>query len=175
MTENEKLQFHLLDGNGKACGVFDYAVQEYIKEHYRMFFLAGTPYFYEGGAYKIDKSGARLKTIIKGLILPRFIKSTTITRIYQLFLQDYELEKNYEEINHFPEHWIPFRDCMYDARTQECFSHNPDYYCINQIPWDFPKGEFTGKETEKFLADSMSIEDKKTIQDIINICISICS
>ena len=31
MTENEKLQFHLLDGNGKACGVFDYAVQEYIK------------------------------------------------------------------------------------------------------------------------------------------------
>lgn len=123
MTENEKLQFHLLDGNGKACGVFDYAVQEYIKEHYRMFFLAGTPYFYEGGAYKIDKSGARLKTIIKGFILPRFIKSTTITRIYQLFLQDYELEKNYEEINHFPEHWIPFRDCMYDARTQECFSH----------------------------------------------------
>lgn len=100
MTENEKLQFHLLDGNGKACGVFDYAVQEYIKEHYRMFFLAGTPYFYEGGAYKIDKSGARLKTIIKGFILPRFIKSTTITRIYQLFLQDYELEKNYEEINH---------------------------------------------------------------------------
>lgn len=172
MTENEKLQFHLLDGNGKACGVFDYAVQEYIKEHYRMFFLAGTPYFYEGGAYKIDKSGARLKTIIKGFILPRFIKSTTITRIYQLFLQDYELEKNYEEINHFPEHWIPFRDCMYDARTQECFSHNPDYYCINQIPWDFPKGEFTGKETEKFLADAMSIEDKKTIFQYLGLCMT---
>lgn len=172
MTENEKLQFHLLDGNGKACGVFDYAVQEYIKEHYRMFFLAGTPYFYEGGAYKIDKSGARLKTIIKGFILPRFIKSTTITRIYQLFLQDYELEKNYEEINHFPEHWIPFRDCMYDARTQECFSHNPDYYCINQIPWDFPKGEFTGKEIEKFLADAMSIEDKKTIFQYLGLCMT---
>ena len=29
MTENEKLQFHLLDGNGKAYGVFDFGqIQE---------------------------------------------------------------------------------------------------------------------------------------------------
>lgn len=61
---------------------------------------------------------------------------------------------------------------MYDARTQECFSHNPDYYCINQIPWDFPKGEFTGKETEKFLADAMSIEDKKTIFQYLGLCMT---
>ena len=73
MTDAEKMQFHLLDGNGRPCGVFDFAVQEYIKQHYKMFFLAGTPYFYENGAYKIDKSGTRLKTIIKGLILPRFV------------------------------------------------------------------------------------------------------
>lgn len=106
MRNDEKLQFHLLDGNGRPCGVFDYAIQEFIKEKHKLFILAGTPYFYENGAYKIDKSGTRLKTLIKGCILPRFIKSTTITRIYQLFLQDYELEKNYEEINQFPEYWM---------------------------------------------------------------------
>ena len=94
MNDSEKLQFHLLDGQGRPYGVFDYAVQEYIKEHHKLFILAGTPYFYECGAFKIDKSGTRLKTFIKGCILPRFIKSTTITRIYQLFLQDYEIEKS---------------------------------------------------------------------------------
>ena len=47
MNDSEKLQFHLLDGQGRPCGVFDYAVQEYIKEHHKLFILAGTPYFYE--------------------------------------------------------------------------------------------------------------------------------
>lgn len=69
MTDAEKMQFHLLDGNGRPCGVFDFAVQEYIKQHYKIFFLAGTPYFYENGAYKIDKSGTRLKTLIKKILL----------------------------------------------------------------------------------------------------------
>lgn len=66
MRNDEKLQFHLLDGNGRPCGVFDYAIQEFIKEKHKLFILAGTPYFYENGAYKIDKSGTRLKTLIKG-------------------------------------------------------------------------------------------------------------
>lgn len=61
MRNDEKLQFHLLDGNGRPCGVFDYAIQEFIKEKHKLFILAGTPYFYENGAYKIDKSGTRLK------------------------------------------------------------------------------------------------------------------
>ena len=151
MNDSEKLQFHLLDGQGRPCGVFDYAVQEYIKEHHKLFILAGTPYFYECGAFKIDKSGTRLKTFIKWCILPRFIKSTTITRIYQLFLQDYEIEKSYEEINQFPEHWIPFKDCMYDVKTGQQYPHKPEYFCINQIPWNFPESETVGTETEKFL------------------------
>lgn len=172
MRNDEKLQFHLLDGNGRPCGVFDYAIQEFIKEKHKLFILAGTPYFYENGAYKIDKSGTRLKTLIKGCILPRFIKSTTITRIYQLFLQDYELEKNYEEINQFPEYWIPFKDCMYDVKTEERLSHKPEYYCINQIPWNFPEGESIGVETEKFLSSAMNAEDRKTIFQYLGLCMT---
>ena len=172
MRNDEKLQFHLLDGNGRPCGVFDYAIQEFIKEKHKLFILAGTPYFYENGAYKIDKSGTRLKTLIKGCILPRFIKSTTITRIYQLFLQDYGLEKNYEEINQFPEYWIPFKDCMYDVKTEERLSHKPEYYCINQIPWNFPEGESIGVETEKFLSSAMNAEDRKTIFQYLGLCMT---
>lgn len=172
MNDSEKLQFHLLDGQGRPCGVFDYAVQEYIKEHHKLFILAGTPYFYKCGAFKIDKSGTRLKTFIKGCILPRFIKSTTITRIYQLFLQDYEIEKSYEEINQFPEHWIPFKDCMYDVKTGQQYPHKPEYFCINQIPWNFPESETVGTETEKFLSSAMSPEDEKTIFQYLGLCMT---
>lgn len=164
MEDSQKLQFHLLDGNGKPCGVFDNAILEFIKENYNLFFLAGTPYFYEAGAYKADSSGARLKTLIKNMIFPRLIRSTTITRIYQLFLMDFELEKSYEEINQFPKHWIPFRNCMVDGKTREIYPHKPEYFCINQIPWDYePEKQCTGEITENFFASAMSKDDRKTI------------
>ena len=89
------LQFHLLDGKGRPCCVFDDAILRYIKDNYNLFFLAGTPYHYTDGVYKADFSGARLKTLIKGLLYARFVKSTTLTRVYQLFAMDYELEIRY--------------------------------------------------------------------------------
>ena len=61
---------------------------------------------------------------------------------------------------------------MYDARTEERFPHSPDYFCINQIPWDFPEGEFTGNETEKFLSSSTSAEDRKTIFQYLGLCMT---
>lgn len=33
MDDSFKLKFHLLDGKGKPCGVFDDAILRYIKEH----------------------------------------------------------------------------------------------------------------------------------------------
>ena len=117
LDDSFKLQFHLLDGKGRPCGVFDDAILRYIKDNYNLFFLAGTPYHYTDGVYRTDFSGARLKTLIKSLLYTRFIKSTTLTRVYQLFAMDYELEKTYEEINQYPKHWIPFKNCMLDAKT----------------------------------------------------------
>ena len=90
MDDSFKLQFHLLDGKGRPCGVFDDAILRYIKDNYNLFFLAGTPYHYTDGVYRTDFSGARLKTLIKSLLYTRFIKSTTLTRVYQLFAMDYE-------------------------------------------------------------------------------------
>lgn len=137
MDDSFKLKFHLLDGKGKPCGVFDDAILRYIKENYNLFFIAGTPYHYTDGVYRADFSGAKLKTLIKSLILPRFVKSTTITRIYQLFAMDFELEKRYEEINQYPVQWIPFKNCFLDSKTGETYEHKPEYYCINQIPWNY--------------------------------------
>lgn len=176
MDDSFKIQFHLLDGHGKPCGVFDNAVFEYIKNNYNLFFLAGTPYFYSDGVFKADFSGTRLKTLIKSLIFPRFIKSTTITRIFQLFAMDFDLEKSYEEINQFPKSWIPFKNCMVDGETGETHEHSPQYYCINQIPWDYdPDGKCQGIETEKFFKSAMSEADRKTILQYLGLCMTRCN
>lgn len=173
MEDSQKLQFHLLDGNGRPCGVFDNAILEYVKQNNNLFFLAGTPYFYEAGAYKADFSGARLKTLIKSMIFPRLIRSTTITRIYQLFLMDFELEKSYEETNQFPKHWIPFKNCMVDGRTGEIHVHKPEYFCINQIPWSYmPEEECSGEITEKFFKSAVSKDDRKTIFQYLGLCMT---
>lgn len=173
MEDSQKLQFHLLDGNGKPCGVFDNAILEFIKENYNLFFLAGTPYFYEAGVYKADSSGARLKTLIKNMIFPRLIRSTTITRIYQLFLMDFELEKSYEGVNRFPKHWIPFKNCMVDGKNGEIHTHKPEYFCINQIPWDYePEKTCSGETTEKFFTSAMSKDDRKTIFQYLGLCMT---
>lgn len=176
LDDSFKLKFHLLDGKGKPCGVFDDAILRYIKETQNLFFMAGTPYHYVHGTYAADFSGSRLKTLIRELILPRFIKSTTITRIYQLFAMDYELEKTYEEINQYPKYWIPFKNCMLDTKTGEVHEHKPEYYCINQIPWNFePDKEYTGIETEKFFKSAMSAEDRKTILQFLGLCMTRCN
>ena len=176
MDDSFKLRFHLLDGKGKPCGVFDDEILRYIKDNYNLFFLAGTPYHYTDGVYKADFSGARLKTLIKGLLYARFVKSTTLTRVYQLFAMDYELEKTYEEINHYPKHWIPFRNCMLDAKTGEVHEHKPKYCCINQIPWDYkPDKEYVGIETEKFFKSAMSAEDRRTILQFLGLCMTRCN
>lgn len=176
MDDSFKLKFHLLDGKGKPCGVFDDAILRYIKENYNLFFIAGTPYHYTDGVYRADFSGAKLKTLIKSLILPRFVKSTTITRIYQLFAMDFELEKRYEEINQYPVQWIPFKNCFLDSKTGETYEHKPEYYCINQIPWNYePDREYCGIETEKFFKSAMSTEDRKTIFQYLGLCMTRCN
>ena len=178
MTDKEKLKFHLIDGKGNPCGVFDYEIVEFIKDNNNIFVMGGTPYFYEKGLYRIDKTGARLKTAIKSCILPKFIKSTTITRIYQLFLQDYELEKNYNDINKYPEYWIPFKNFMFDVKNNHIVQHDPKYFCINQIPWDLPMDlsdelkKDEGKETENFLKNAMSAEDRKTLLQYLGLCMT---
>lgn len=176
MDESFKIQFHILDNKGRPVGVFDDAILDYVKKNYNIFFMAGTPYFYSGGVFNADYSGARLKTLIKGMIVRRLIKSTTITRVYQLFAMDYELEKTYDEVNQYPKHWIPFKNCMFDSKTGQTYEHKPEYLCINQIPWNYePDKEYSGEVTEKFFASAMSAEDRKTILQFLGLCMTRCN
>ncbi len=146
------MQFHHVAENGKLTGVYHNAIFEYIKSTYNILVCGGTPYIYDGGYYKVDMSGAKLKSIIRQLIYPQFIKSTTINNIYTLFLQDIELEVSFEELNNYPSYWICFQNGMYDTKAKELRPHNPKYRAINQIPHKYePNAKYEGKKTEEYL------------------------
>lgn len=133
-------------------GVFDDEIYKRIIETNNLFVYGKTVYIYQDGYYKQDANGCILKTIIRNLLLPEYVKSGTIERIYRLFLQDIELQKEFEELNCYPKHWICFKNGMYDTKTGELFEHNPKYFCINQIPHVFKKTEPKRKEAmENFL------------------------
>ena len=144
-------KFHHHNANGEATGVFDFAIFEHIKANYNIFVCGGTPYIYQEGFYRADVSGARLKTIIRELIYPQFIKARTINNIYMLFLQDMSLEMDFEQLNNYPSHWICFRNGMYDAKKQELLPHSPKYMAINQIPHNFSTKCCKGEKIEEYL------------------------
>lgn len=146
------MQFHLVTENGKITGVYHNSIFEHIKGRYNIFVCGGTPYIYCNGYYKADISGARLKSIIRSLIYPQFVKSTTINNIYALFLQDITIEKSFEELNSYPAYWICFENGMYDCRTKQLLPHNPKYLCINQIPHKYVPGtKCNGRMIEEYL------------------------
>lgn len=154
-TEGKTLdlsQFHLVNTKGIPTGVFDEAIFQYIKQQQDLFVCGGTVYIYDGGYFKADSSGARLKTMISKLIYPQFIKSTTLKRIYDRFLCDISLEVPFEELNCYPVHWICFENGMYDCKEKRLIPHSPRYKAINQIPHEYkPDAVHKGKRTEEFL------------------------
>lgn len=140
-------RFHHLNGKGDPTSVYDFEIFEYLKEINSLFILGGVPYLYEGGAYFPDISGAKLKTMIRSLIYPQFVRAATINRIYELFLGAAELEIKSDDLNNYPPEWINFQNGFYDAVNRRMIPHDPKYRAVNQIPHEFhPEKETTGGE-----------------------------
>lgn len=127
-------QFHLLDQNGNPRAPFDYVIAEHIKKNYDLFVMDGRPYLYRSGAYISDENGTALKKVIKSYLYPEFIKSRYINAIFILLLEDADLQRSNDNINLYDNTWICFKDCMLDVKTMETHSHDPKYFCVNQIP-----------------------------------------
>ena len=145
-------RFHLKDGRGNPKGVYDVAIFNHLCEEMDLFILGGVPWIYEGGAYRADVSGAVLKSRIRELILPEFIKSTTIKRVYDLFISAAELQATYEDLNAYPASWICFRNGFYDPISRKMIPHDPRYKAVNQLPHEFdPEAHPDGKAVEAWL------------------------
>lgn len=176
VTKSNKLdlmQFHLIADNGKITGVFHAAIFEFIKRSYDIFVCGGTPYIYDNGYFKADVSGARLKSIIRSMIYPKFIKSTTINNIYALFLQDIELEVAFDSLNDYPAQWICFKNGMYDAISGKMIPHNPKYKAVNQIPHKYePSAVYKGKNIDDYLDFICDEDSKEMLLQFMGYCLT---
>lgn len=174
MTYEEKLKFHLTDKNGKPTGVFDLKIFEHIKQTQHLFICGGNPYIYRNGYYNFDLGGVILKTLIRDHIIDTFVKSNTITRVYNLFFQDETLQKDFEEIySNYPHYMINFKNCMYDARNGKIYKHTWKCLCINQIPHNYTPDEDhgNGDAIEEYLNFSVpDPEDREMLLQYIGLC-----
>lgn len=173
-VKSDKARFHLFNDKGRATGVFDYEIHKYLKETQHILILGKIPYIYKDGAYKADLSGAILKTMIRKLIYSQFVRSTTVKRIYDLFIDDAELQTTYEDLNQYPPEWICFRNGFFDPVHKCVLPHNPKYKAINQIPYDYdpeadPEGE-TVKEWLDFITPKP--DDREMLLQFAGYCLT---
>lgn len=163
------------NSKGEVIGVKDCMVEEIIKYDYPIFILGGIPYLYDRGVFTADKTGALLKSIIKKHLPINQMKSTVINRIYNLFLQDYDIEISEEELNQYPSTCIPFKDCLYDVLTGEIQEYKPEYLVINRIPYNYADVISFKNENgiDRFLEQALLPEDKKTVLEFFGNCLSI--
>lgn len=155
-------RFHLKNEQGKITGVYDFAIFSEIIKTNDMFVLGGTPFIYDGGYFKADSNGAILTSMIRRYIYPQYIKSTTIKRIYDLFIKAVELQAKFEDLNTYPEHWVPFQNGFYDPITQRIVKHDPRYKAINQLPIQFhPEEKQPGAYMEEWLHFALEKDDNR--------------
>ena len=167
-------RFHLYDKSGNVKGVYDNEVFQYLTTAFDMFVLGGVPYLYADGVYRADESGARLKTMIRKLILPQFVKSTTIKRIYDLFIGAAELQVSYEDLNQYPQSWINFQNGFYDPVTRQMIPHNPAYRATVQIPHSFdPDAQTEGQALEAWLRFAIPDgDDREMLLEYAGLCLT---
>ena len=160
---DDLLYFHLVNQKtGNITGVFDIRIKDYIKEHYSMFMIGKLPYIYDHGYYKPDYTGAKLKSLISSFIYPAYIKSTTIKRIYELFVSDYELQISYDDLNNYNDRLINFKNGMFDPVHWKMLKHDPKYKSINQIPFRFyPDNKPERNEIDDFLEAAIPDNDDR--------------
>ena len=167
-------QFHMIDEKGRNKGAHHFAIYQYIKANHDIFVLGRVPYLYEGGVFRADPTGAKLQTMIRGLIYPTFIRSRTLKDIYDLFITDYDLQVTAEDLNAYSPHWINFTNGFYDPIAKKMIPHDPKYRAVNQIPFAYdPDGEPEGTLIREWLTGICETdEDREMLLEYLGYCLT---
>lgn len=162
-SENAPLdqnQFINFSKDGRITGVRDIAVVRYLMETMCMFVMGRELYIYRDGCYYLDQDGIKVKAVVSKLIPEKFITFRCLSAVYNLLIEQQELQKSLEELNAYPPWWINFKNGMFDVREGKLRKHKPEYLSINQIPhaldMEIRKNlDEAGKNTSRFLNDAM--------------------
>lgn len=169
-------EFHFMkegkSGEAGANGAFDSKIRKHLLQHNDIFVCA-YPYIYENGAYQPDYNGTKLKAIIEKYLYPKYQKNNVIRQIYNLIIDTDAVQRSFENLNQYPETYINFQDCMLDVGTMKEIPHSPDFYAINQLPfeWRKIKAAKEGTEIEKFFNFIFtSPDDRKMVLEYVGLC-----
>lgn len=170
-------QFHILDDYGRVKGPFDFRIREDIEKRNQLFVLGDVLYIYHHGVFRPDER-KEVKKAIENRLYKEFIRSTTIDRIFRLFLLDANLTVMPDELNQFPDSWINFRNGFYDAATGEFHPHKDElarkYFAVNQLPHDFdPDARPDGSLIEDWLQFAFpDDDDREMLLEFLGYCMT---
>lgn len=131
------------DSNGKKFpkDIIDVLICEHIQTEHKIMVMEGQPYIYQGGVYKLDPDGLKIKQLIQEHIYQDLIKSARIEQCFKLLVSDPKLHHDLGEVNKHPKEWVNCINGMLDAKSMKLYQHSPDYMSVNQIPLEYIPGE----------------------------------
>ncbi len=88
----------------------------YLMETMCMFVMGRELYIYRDGCYYLDQDGIKVKAVVSKLIPEKFITFRCLSAVYNLLIEQQELQKSLEELNAYPPWWINFKNGMFDVR-----------------------------------------------------------
>lgn len=169
-------EFHFMkegkSGEAGATGAFDSKIRKHLLQHNDIF-VCGCPYIYKSGTYQPDYNGTKLKAIIEKYLYPKYQKNNVIRQIYNLIIDTDAVQRSFENLNQYPETYINFQDCMLDVATMKEIPHSPEFYAINQLPFEWRKIKAVkeGTEIEKFFDFIFtSPDDRKMVLEYVGLC-----
>ena len=130
-------RFHRFNEQGKRIGVLDVEIVDYLIQTVPFFVIGSIPYIYNQGCYQEDSNGIILKSYIQKLLFRDCIKSTIIQGVYNLLMNQPDVQRSFSDLNNQPSHWINFKNGYFNVKEWKMIAHDTKYLMINQIPFSF--------------------------------------
>ena len=114
-------------------------IADFVVLEHKMIVVNQEVYIYddETGVYLCDYKGTEVKKHIRDNLEREFIEDKLINAIYNLILSDSRIQVSESRLNNRPKHWIHFLNGYYDHKTESFIAHNPDYFEIGVVPWEY--------------------------------------
>jgi len=165
----------LLFGEGKRRGeLLVREIVEFIKQKCRFITVRDSTgrlphiYAYEDGYYKLfgeDLIVQQLKKILNNQAIP--YKTRYKTEILDYIKTENVVDR--DEINP-PKHLLNLNNGIYNIDTKRLIPHNPNYYFLYKIPWDYkPKAKCP--KVMKYLESTLKPEFIELTQEIFGYCL----
>lgn len=170
-------RFHRFNDNGRPVGVLDLEIVDHLLKKIPFFVLKEIPFVYQGGVYREDTSGIRLKAEIQKLVYRNLVTSPVLNRIYALLITQPSVQKQLHDLYNQPPEWINFKNGFYDPVSRTMHPHDPKYLVLNQIPHRFDpedKGDGPdGAAIRAFLESSIpKPEEQEMMWEYLGYCMT---